>query len=110
MKLITTSLLAMVFFTTISCSKEEPIETVEESNFSIDVNLANETDWEMANEILQLVNDYRQSQGLSTIKRDQQYASAYAVDHTQYMIEKNKISHDNFAIRFAKLQEQVTTA
>ena len=106
MKLITTSLLAMVFFTTISCSKEEPIETVEESNFSIDVNLANETDWEMANEILQLVNDYRQSQGLSTIKRDQQYASAYAVDHTQYMIEKNKISHDNFGERSNALKDR----
>ena len=106
MKLLTTSLLAVVFFTTISCSKEETVETVEESNFSIDLNLANETDWQMANEILDHVNAYRISVGLSELKRDQQYASAYAVDHTQYMIDQGKISHDNFGVRSTALRNR----
>lgn len=106
MKLLTTSLLAMVLFTTVSCSKEESVDTVEESNLSIDLNLANETDWQMANEILQHVNAYRVSIGLPELKRDQQYASAYAVDHTQYMIEKNKISHDNFGVRSEALKNR----
>ncbi|MEZ4874442.1 MAG: CAP domain-containing protein [Flavobacteriaceae bacterium] len=99
MKLLTTCLLAMVLFSTVSCSKDEGVSPVEESNYSIDLNLANETDWQMANEILQYVNEYRVSVGLSELKRDQQYASAYAVDHTQYMIDQNKISHDGFGVR-----------
>ncbi|QIE60010.1 CAP domain-containing protein [Rasiella rasia] len=101
-----TSLLAMVvLFTMASCSKDEA-PVIEEVNYTIDLNLANETDWAMANEILELVNDHRISKGLTTIKRDQSYASAYAVDHTQYMIEKDKISHDNFGIRSNALKEQ----
>jgi uncharacterized protein YkwD len=106
MKLLTTCLLAMVFFTTVSCSKEEVVDTVEESNFTIDLNLANETDWQIANEILQLVNEHRVSLGLPELQKDQQYASAYAVDHTQYMIDQNKISHDNFGIRSTGLKNR----
>ncbi|MEZ4875919.1 MAG: CAP domain-containing protein [Flavobacteriaceae bacterium] len=106
MKLLTTCLLAMVLFSTVSCSKDEGVSPVEESNYSIDLNLANETDWQMANEILQYVNEYRVSVGLSELKRDQQYASAYAVDHTQYMIDQNKISHDGFGVRAQALKDQ----
>lgn len=105
MKLIKTSLLAMVLFTVASCSKEEAVVT-EELNYSIDLNLANETDWAMADEILTLVNEHRTSQGLTRIKRDQTYASAYAVDHSQYMIEKERISHDNFGVRSSALKDQ----
>ena len=61
MKLVKTSLLAMVLLLTVACSKDDGVETVEQSNFSIDLNLANETDWQMANEILQLVNEHRKS-------------------------------------------------
>lgn len=106
MKLLTTCLLAMVLFTTVSCSKEETSETVEETNLTIDLNLANETDWQMANEILQLVNAHRISLGLLELQRDQQYASAYAVDHTKYMMDKNKISHDNFETRSSALKNR----
>jgi uncharacterized protein YkwD len=104
MNLIKTSLLAMVLFTTVvSCSKDESV-VVEEANYSIDLNLAQETDWEMADAILDLVNQHRVSQGLTEIKRDQTYASAYAVEHTQYMIDKAKISHDNFVVRSEALK------
>lgn len=106
MKLLKTSLLAMVILLTVACSKDEGVDNVEQSNFSIDLKLANETDWQMANEILQYVNDYRISQGLPQLIKDQQYASAYAVEHTQYMIEKSKISHDNFGIRSQALREK----
>lgn len=96
--------MAMIL-TLASCSKEEEV-VVEELNYSIDLNLANETDWEMANEILRLVNEHRVSIGLETLKKDQQYASAYAVDHTQYMIESRKISHDNFNERVRALKDR----
>ncbi|MAZ71645.1 MAG: hypothetical protein CMC70_00725, partial [Flavobacteriaceae bacterium] len=75
-------------------------------NYSIDLNLADETDWAMADEILNLVNDHRESLGLARIQRDQTYASAYAVDHTQYMIDKGTISHDNFGVRSSALKNQ----
>jgi len=96
----------MVMLLTVACSKDSGVETVDQSNFSIDLNLANETDWQMANEILQLVNEYRASQGLSAIVKDQQYASAYAVDHTKYMIEKGTISHDHFSDRVQGMKER----
>ncbi len=107
MKLIKTTLLAMVLLMTVaSCSKEEEVVVTEEVNYSIDLNLANETDWAMADEILKLVNDHRESQGLTRIMRDQTYASAYAVDHTQYMIDQEAISHDNFGVRSSALKDQ----
>lgn len=106
MKSLRTSLLALVVLCTMaSCSKDEPV-TVTEADYRIDLNLAQETNWVMANEILHLINEHRNSIGLATLKADQSYASAYAVDHTQYMIEKSKISHDNFGIRSSALKEQ----
>tara|TARA_R100000306_G_C4347933_1_gene128566 strand:+ start:246 stop:749 length:504 start_codon:yes stop_codon:yes gene_type:complete len=106
MNLLRTSLLAMALMCLVtSCQKDEGVE-LEETNYTINLNLANETDWQMANEILVLVNEHRRSLGLSEIRKDQQYASAYAVDHTQYMIELEKISHDNFGVRSAALKQQ----
>jgi len=89
-----------------SCSKDAIEEISQESNYVIDLNLAMETDWVMADEILLLINDHRISQGLTELKRDQQHASAYAVEHTHYMIELNSINHDNFNIRSNALKER----
>ena len=89
-----------------SCSTDAIEETTTESHYLVDINLAMETDWVMADEILLLINEHRTSIGLSELKRDQQYASAYAVDHTKYMIDKDKISHDNFNDRARALKEK----
>jgi uncharacterized protein YkwD len=106
MNLLKTGLMAMALICLVtSCQKDEGVAS-EELNYTIDLNLANETDWVMANEILVLINDHRASIGLSPIKKDQQYASAYAVDHTQYMIDTQKISHDNFNVRSNALKER----
>ncbi len=96
--------MAFLFLAT-SCSKDS-IETSEEVNYSIDLNLAQETDWQLADDILYLVNEHRMSLGLSTIERDQQYASAYAVKHTKYMIDMDRINHDNFGVRSAGLKDR----
>ena len=88
-----------------SCQKDESF-AVEEANYTIDLNLANETDWEMANEIMILVNEYRTSLELEELKVDQGYASAYAVDHTQYMIDNNNLNHDNFNVRSEALKDR----
>jgi len=106
MKTLKLSLLSMAFlFLTTSCSKDS-IETSDETNYSIDLNLAQETDWQFADDILDLVNEHRMSLGLSTIERDQQYASAYAVEHTKYMIDMDRVNHDNFGIRSAALKNR----
>ena len=104
MKLITTSLLALLLILNVSCTTEESIETVETADLSIDINLANETDWQMADEVLQLVNAHRATLGLSGLSSDRGYASAYAVAHTKYMIELDRISHDGFIDRARALK------
>jgi uncharacterized protein YkwD len=110
MKLFRNSLLVItLLFTMASCTKDENA-FVDEANYSVDLNLANETDWQMANEILVIINEHRASIGLSAIKRDQQYASAYAVDHTKYMIKNSHISHDNFELRKKALMDRGAVA
>jgi len=106
MKLLKLNLLVLALLClTVSCQKDDSF-SAEETDFSIDLSLANETDWKMANEILDLVNAHRSSIDLSMISKDQQYASAYAVDHTQYMMEKEKINHDNFGLRSEALKHK----
>lgn len=95
----------VLLMTMASCSKEEEVAT-DEANYSIDLNLANETNWAMADEILKLINEHRESIDLPRIQRDQTYASAYAVDHTHYMIDDGTISHDNFGVRSSALKDQ----
>ena len=107
MKLIKISLLAVALVClTASCSKDAPEDFTHETNYVIDLNLAMETDWVMADEILVLVNDHRTNLGLDAIKSDQQYASAYAVDHTMYMIDVDNINHDNFIERSQALKDR----
>lgn len=74
--------------------------------YHIDLNLAKETNWKMAEEILVLINDYRLSVGLQSIKIDKNYPSAYAVEHTKYMISVGKINHDNFGKRSEALKSR----
>jgi len=105
MKPVTYILLALTLGLT-SCSKEELVETQSPIEFTIDLNLAQETDTQMASEILFYVNEYRGTIGLEPIIMDRTYASAYAVEHTKYMIQQNKISHDNFSDRAEGLNSQ----
>ncbi|MEZ4777911.1 MAG: CAP domain-containing protein [Flavobacteriaceae bacterium] len=84
----------------ISCSLDtNSNETTENFIPTIDISLSQQTEWDMAIEILNLINSHRQSIGLSSIQLDNQLASAYAVSHTLYMIEVNEINHANFQIR-----------
>lgn len=90
--------MALLCLVITSCSKEDSVE-VEAAKYDIDLALAQKNDGDMSAQILELVNIHRDSLGLSTLKMDNQYASAFAVDHTQYMIDKEQINHDNFGYR-----------
>lgn len=81
-----------------TCSKNDDLDQP--------VNEAPEVSLNTTQEILQLVNLHRQSLGKQNLQRSTE-ADKLAEEHTYYMIDRSKISHDNFAIRFAKLQEQV---
>lgn len=86
----------------ISCTEDTSLnEASETTNFTIDLTLAQQTDWTMANEILRLINQHRLAMGQHEILSDQKLASAYAVEHTKYMIGLSAINHDNFHIRSA---------
>mgnify|MGYP003326784071 FL=1 len=82
-------LLSVIFC--FSCSENEII-----NENSVDLSLAEKTDVDFSNRILDAINIYRNSVDLSPIDLDLSYASALAVNHTLYMINENRISHDNF--------------
>ena len=99
MKPIKLSLLAIVFLLSfVSCSEEDMATEIIE-DYTIDLNLAKETNWEMAEEITYYINQHRGSIGLNPIEVDQQHGSAYAVEHTKYMIAVENMNHDNFYYR-----------
>jgi len=96
-------LLTFVFI--ISCSTNEDSSS-ENENYYIDLSLSFETDWEIANQINLLINEHRTSIGLLPVDVDNQYASAYAVEHTKYMIDFGRINHDNFNYRSNALKSK----
>ncbi|MTE25864.1 CAP domain-containing protein [Winogradskyella ouciana] len=54
-------------------------------------------------EIMELINDYRINEGLSPLN-DHSTVKAVAFTHTDYMIEEENVSHDNFFQRKQSLQ------
>ncbi|WP_242086998.1 CAP domain-containing protein [Aestuariivivens sediminis] len=55
-------------------------------------------------EILELINDHRLSLGLSPLN-DMKVVKSVAFSHTDYMVDKNVVSHDNFYKRSTYLKE-----
>ncbi|PKA83120.1 Cysteine-rich secretory protein family protein [Ulvibacter sp. MAR_2010_11] len=88
-----------------SCFPDSEISPAQ-SNNTIDLSLAQQTDWQMANQVLNLINDYRTSHELTPIESDPELASAHAVSHSLYMIEMDAINHDHFQQRSSALMEQ----
>jgi len=75
----------------------------------IDINLAEQNDWIISNEILNLINEHRIKQGRFPLIKDSLYATAYAVDHSNYMIANKLINHNNFLIRSQGLKSRGAT-
>ncbi|WP_372746350.1 CAP domain-containing protein [Lutibacter sp.] len=86
-------LVAIFSFVLFSCSQEDDgiyfTESVEEYD------LDNVSYSELETEILTLVNNYRESIGLTSLS-NLDIVSSVADGHTNYMIENGKVSHDNF--------------
>lgn len=115
-------LFLIMMLSLVSCSEEELILEANPDNNSVEVENDNSPDTsgdsnndcndsgsnetEIINEILDLVNNHRQSVGKSTLELDC-VANELAINHTKYMISQDLISHNGFQERFQELQQRV---
>lgn len=89
-------------FALFSCSNDDDGIYFDESS---EINIVEKTTYSSIElEILDLVNEHRQSIGLNTLK-PLDIVSNVAEGHTNYMIENGQISHDNFPTRSEKLMK-----
>ena len=84
-------LVLLVTIFSFSCSTEN----MDESTEQIEINTAIIEAKTIEVEALELINDYRLSQGLNILS-DMDIVKSVAYSHTDYMLENNAISHDNF--------------
>ena len=85
--------LALFICTLASCSKESTVavDVVEKKNLT-----------EVELELLEIVNEHRIALGKSSLEFNS-VAYGYANSHTDYMIAKGDINHDNFNHRAAEI-------
>ena len=89
-----------LIFIVFSCTEDDTSILIDDGGSVVAVDLT------ITGEILELVNLHRQEIGLVALKRSTT-ADELAVEHTNYMISKDEISHDNFNARFLALQQKV---
>jgi uncharacterized protein YkwD len=101
MKSITPKLLSILLCTVFlfSCSQEDDGIYFNESSETINTAV---TYSEIETEILTLVNEYRQSKGLSSLIT-LNIISGVADGHTNYMVTTGQVNHDNFNLRAKNL-------
>lgn len=101
----TLPLLALVaLFSFTSCSTESFPEEVS----TININNAPQAKV-IELEILELINEHRISIGLTPLS-NHNIIKSVAFTHTDYMIEVNNVSHDNFFQRKASLQQHANAS
>jgi len=105
MKILKNTLWLFAILTMLACSSDTDEEITENPD---NQDLVNEntsmTPFEV--EILRLINNHRDSQGFTLLTPN---TTAYniALVHTNYMIERREISHDNFSGRSDDLVQQL---
>ena len=100
--------LALLFLLLASCSKYENFAGYEEENSDISKNItlvsSNEQNTNEA-ELFDMVNNYRLNIGLNEMQFDST-TYYYAGIHTDYMIAKNRTSHDKFNERAENISKR----
>lgn len=97
MKLITTNLIAMAMLCLCaSCSTDEINEIDNSANLENTLSVENIDTF--SSEVLLLINAHRATLDLPALLTHRE-AKNEALDHTAYMIQRNRISHDNFSDR-----------
>jgi uncharacterized protein YkwD len=92
MKLLTKlPLLALLAVFTFSCSTD----SIDDKADAIELSLTNLQAKTIEVEILELLNNHRLSLGLNALA-DMNMVKSVAYSHTDYMVDNNVVSHDNF--------------
>lgn len=101
MKTLAPKFLSLLIVTVLlfSCSQEEDGIYFNESNEVVNTTV---TYTDIETEILDLVNQHRLDMGLTSLK-ELSVVSGVADGHTNYMIEKGAVNHDNFSERASEL-------
>lgn len=95
----------MCFFAFASCSKDNSIP--ENSDLTKAVELGNSIAYTaIESDILNGVNKYRESIGLSTLTKVDE-VTYQADDHTEYMTTNEVVNHENFNVRYSNLVNNV---
>ena len=87
-------LLALLAILTFSCTTD----SIDEKADALVENLVVPPTKAIETEILELVNNHRLSLGLNPLG-DLEVVKSVAYSHTDYMVDKNEVSHDNFYTR-----------
>lgn len=87
------ALLVLFVFVANSCSKE----SIESTDIPVSANA-----FAVEQELLEMINDHRASLGYNGLQYSA-VAYEFANKHTDYMIAKGTISHDNFSARASSL-------
>lgn len=94
MKLINLSLGAfMALVLLVGCSPEVEETTIDTADLFTVTDVEN--NYLLVQEILEAVNEYRSSMGLSSLS-EHSTSETLALSHSAYMVEQNRASHDNF--------------
>lgn len=96
--------LMMTLVVTTSCSKAELNDEVLTNTVVTSLDYKSNVAMEM--EIFELINNYRESKGLSVLKYNSG-AQAYTVNHNLYMISNDEINHDDFDQRSSQLSVEL---
>ncbi|RED49304.1 CAP domain-containing protein [Seonamhaeicola aphaedonensis] len=103
MKLLTKlPILALLAVLSFSCSTD----SIDEKVNSIELSLKTPQTKTIEVEILEQINHHRLSVGLKPLT-DMSVVKSVAFSHTDYMVDKDQISHDNFFTRSNYLKENV---
>ena len=96
-------LMAIVLFSTTSCSKDN-IEEMDSANLTTKVAPVKYSTLEL--DVLDLINDYRAQKGLSELALLDE-GSIQAASHNDHMINSEEVCHDDFASRYQALVNEV---
>ncbi|TGV01144.1 CAP domain-containing protein [Flavivirga rizhaonensis] len=87
-------LVLFAVLTLTSCSTD----SIDDKADAIELSLVAQEAKDIEIEILKRINDYRVSLGLNALS-DMSVVKSVAFSHTDYMVDNNKVSHDNFFTR-----------
>lgn len=97
MKTITQKILILAFasFLLFSCATDDSDEILQTQEELVDIQLSYTN---LESEIVNLINDYRSENGLSTLNV-LNIVSFEAGTHSNYMVQVGEVNHDNFTVR-----------